>query len=338
MSQRPTIKDVAHKANVSLSTVSLVINNKGYVSDETRARVLRVIDELGFHPSRSARGLASRKTGNIGFILTLDHFTQSEPFYTKIFLGAEFEAQRHNFYILLTAVSKRFNPSKFVPRFLLEKNVDGVIIAGRIDKGLINYIDSLGLPLVLIDYEFNRNIFSTILINNFKGAQQAVQHLLGEGHRKIGFIGGDIKHPSIAQRFEGYKDTLLANGIELHPAWIETEQPDTGYEDGYRAAKLLCKSQKDRPTSIFAANDAMALGGMKYCKEIGMTIPNDIAFVGFDNIEASYISDPPLTTVDVHKEEMGVMGVRTLVNILKEGNGVVRQIHTSVELIVRYSS
>jgi DNA-binding LacI/PurR family transcriptional regulator len=77
---------------------------------------------------------------------------------------------------------------------------------------------------------------------------------------------------------------------------------------------------------------------MKYCKEIGMTIPNDIAFVGFDNIEASYISDPPLTTVDVHKEEMGVMGVRTLVNILKEGNGVVRQIHTSVELIVRYSS
>jgi LacI family transcriptional regulator len=338
MAQRPTIKDVARKANVSLSTVSLVLNNKGYVSQRTKERVERVIHELGYHPTSSARGLALRRSGNIGFILTNDHFTQSEPFYTKVFLGAEFEAQRHNFYILLTTVGRKFNPQKSVPRFLIEGNVDGVIIAGRIDKRLIEYINSMNLPLVLIDYEVNNSIYSTILINNYKGAQRAVRHLIDEGHRMVGFIGGDIKHPSIAHRFEGYKEALASNGIELRQAWVETGQPDTRFEDGYNAAARLYSTPGRKPTAVFAVNDAMALGALKYFNEMGVAVPGEIAIVGFDNIEASYRSKPSLTTIDVHKEEMGVMAVRTLVNILKEGNGVVRQIHTSVELIVRESS
>jgi LacI family transcriptional regulator len=338
MAHRPTIKDVAKKANVSLSTVSLVINNKGYVSPETRSKVERVISELGFYPTSSARGLASRKSGNLGFIITLDHFTQAEPFYTKIFLGAEFEAQKYHYYILLTTVGRMFNPNKTVPRFLLEKNVDGVIVAGRIDQKLVDYIDSLNLPLVLIDYEFPRMRYSTILINNYKGAQQAVEHLLENDHKKIGFIGGDIKHPSIAQRFEGYSETLYSSGIEPDASWISVDQPDTGVDDGYNAAKKIFRQTANRPTAIFAANDAMAIGALKFFKELQIHVPQEISLVGFDNIEAGYRVEPKLTTVDVHKEEMGVMGVRTLVNTIKEGNGVVRNVHTSVDLIVRDSS
>ncbi|HEX9614557.1 MAG TPA: LacI family DNA-binding transcriptional regulator, partial [Bacteroidota bacterium] len=132
MKQRPTIKDVARKAGLSLSTVSLVLNEKENVSVETRTKVLKIINELDYHPRRSARGLASKLTGNIGFILTDDHFTQAEPFYTKIFLGTEFEARKHNYYVLLTTVGRTVKESAEVPRFLLEQNVDGVVIAGRI--------------------------------------------------------------------------------------------------------------------------------------------------------------------------------------------------------------
>jgi LacI family transcriptional regulator len=338
MAHRPTIKDVAKKANVSLSTVSLVINKKGYVSEETRSKVERIITELGYYPTSSARGLASRTSGNLGFILTSDHFTQSEPFYTKIFLGAEFEAQKHNYYVLLTTIGRTFHPHKNIPRFLLEKNVDGVIVAGRIDKKLVEYIDTLNLPLVLIDYDFPRMQYSTILINNYKGAQQAVEHLIENGHRKIGFIGGDMKHPSIAQRFEGYSETLYASGIEPEPSWISVDQTDTGIDDGYTAARKIFKHAPNQPTSIFAANDAMAIGALKYFKEQHFRVPQDVSIVGFDNIEAGYRVEPKLSTIDVNKEEMGVLGVQTLVNTIKEGNGVVRNVHTSVDLLVRDSS
>ena len=169
MKIRPTIKDVAKRAGLSLSTVSLAINNSGYVSKETRIRVLKVVEELGYHPSRAARGLASRKSGNVGFILTDDHFCQAEPFYTKVFLGTEFEARKHNYYILLTTVGRRFTKNGSTPRFLLERNIDCVIIAGKISERLVDYIEGLGLPIVLVDYELPRKRLSMVLIDNRKG-------------------------------------------------------------------------------------------------------------------------------------------------------------------------
>ena len=135
--KRPTIKDVARESGFSLSTVSLVINDRGYVSPETRQKIIDVVGRLGYHPTRSARGLASRTSGNIGFILTEDHFSQAEPFYTKIFLGTEFEARNFHYYILLTTVASEFSRVQ-TPRFLLERNVDGVIIAGKVSPKLIS--------------------------------------------------------------------------------------------------------------------------------------------------------------------------------------------------------
>lgn len=149
-----------------MSTVSLVINKSGHVSGATRKRVLDVIDKLGYHPSHSARPLASKTSGNIGFILTEDHFSQAEPFYTKIFLGTEFDARRHHYYILLTTVANTFKEHESVPRFLLERNVDGVIISGKINEKLVDYIVDLGLPIVLIDFSLPKKRLSSVLIDN----------------------------------------------------------------------------------------------------------------------------------------------------------------------------
>ena len=173
-----TIKDVASRAGVSLSTVSLVLNNKHNVSEETRLKVQQTIDELKYHPRRVARGLASKTTGNIGFIVTENHFSRAEPFYTKVFLGTEFEARQHDYYVLLTTVKKSFRRSQHIPRFLLEKNVDGVILAGTIPTSLIDYIRETDLPFVMVDYLPKSGPCSAVLIDNFEGAYRAVTHLI----------------------------------------------------------------------------------------------------------------------------------------------------------------
>lgn len=156
MKKKHSIEDVAHIAGLSVSTVSLVINNRGNVSPLTRQKVLEVVERLSYHPMRSARGLASKTSGNLGFILTENHFSQAEPFYTKIFLGTEFESRNHDYYILLTTVPKTFGSGRQIPRFLLERNVDGVIVAGKVNAKLIDYIDSIGIPIVLVDFEASR--------------------------------------------------------------------------------------------------------------------------------------------------------------------------------------
>jgi LacI family transcriptional regulator len=337
MKRKSTIRDVAKKAGMSLSTVSLVINDKENVSVETRRRVNEIISELGYHPQRSARGLASQSSGNIGFILTEDHFSHAEPFYTRIFLGAEFEARKHNYYILLTTVGLTIKATKELPRFLLEHNVDGVIIAGKISASWIDFIAERNIPLLLIDYDLPRYNLSSVGIDNRTGAKLAVAHLRRGGHTKIGFIGGDIHHPSINHRYTAYRDTLQGMGIELSSTWIDIDEPNTRMVDGYEAGKKIFSHNSNRPTAIFAANDAMALGCMKYLKEAGLKIPNDVAIVGFDNVEAGLPVEPRLTTVNVHREEMGCVAIRRMAEMIRDKSQVVTKTVTPVELVVRES-
>lgn len=337
MKRKPTIKDVAKKAGLSVSTVSLVLNNKGYVSEEKRQKVLNIIKDLDYHPQRSARGLASKLSGNIGFILTEDHFTHSEPFYTRIFLGTEIEARNHNYYVLLTTVSKNVKETPEVPRFLLEHNVDGVIIAGKIGSSWIEYIRERNLPLVLIDYEKNEKNISTVLIDNFHGAKKAVEHLIRGGHSRIGFIGGDIEHPSIAQRYSGFCQTINERNIAMVENWISISEPETQSINGYKAAKKIFQNKNNFPTALFIANDAMALGCMRYLKEIGKRIPDDVAIVGFDNVEMGLLSEPRLTTINVHREEMGRIAVKRIVEMMQSKSNLVTKTITPVELVTRES-
>ena len=336
-SRRHTIRDVARKSGLSVSTVSLVLNEKSNVATETRQKVQKVIAELNYHPQRSARGLASQSSGNIGIILTEDHFTLTEPFYTKIFLGTELEARKHNYYVLLTTVGSTVRQTKDMPRFFLEHNVDGVIIAGKIGASWVEYVRDQNLPVVLIDFDFPHHRTSTVTTDNRGGARLVVEHFLGLGHTKIGFIGGDIKHPSIAERYNAYCDTLEARDIEIPTSWKSIDEPDTRTENGYRAAKRMFSLTAERPTAIFAANDALALGCMKYCREVGLPIPDAVAIAGFDNVEAGLYVEPRLTTVNVHREEMGSVAVRRLVEMIRERNDVVIGTTTSVELVIRES-
>jgi LacI family transcriptional regulator len=336
MKGRPTIKDVARKAGLSLSTVSLVLNKRQNVSDETRRKVLEVINELGYHPQRSARGLASSLSGNIGFVLTDDHFTQAEPFYTKIFLGTEFEARKHNYYVLLTTVARTVRETDEIPRFLLEQNVDGVIIAGRIGLSWIEYIRRLKLPLVLIDYDVSRYHLSSVVMDNRGGAQLVVDHLHSGGHTKIGFVGGDLDHPSIAERYSSFRETMQSRGLSVNDAWVQVDESDTRTDNGYSAMQKILSST-DRPTAIFAVNDAMAIGSIQCLKESGLRVPYDMAVVGFDNIEAGLYVEPRLTTINVHREQMGELALRRIMEMITHQTNIVTKTLAPVELVVRES-
>ncbi len=204
-----TIKDVALKAGVAQSTVSLVINDRTNVAPDTRQKVLNAIKELDFHPRHSARNLALAKGGSIGFVLTEQFFRVSEPFYTRILLGAEFEAEQQGFYTLLSRVKDPFDYPKDIPRFLLDKSVDGIIVAGRAPKRLLRFIKEKKIPCVLVDFKLPSIKTNHVLIDNINGSKEAVRHLISVGHSRIGFVAGSSTHPSIQERYEGYRQVMI---------------------------------------------------------------------------------------------------------------------------------
>lgn len=332
-----TIKDVARRANVSPATVSLVIHKHKRISDSTRARVLQAIKELNYHPSRSARGLVSKQSGNIGFILRDDHFSRSEPFYTRVFLGTEFQARDDEYYILLTTVSSNFQKGDPLPRFVLERNVEGIILAGKVPLPLIEGLATHDIPLVFVDYYPPTGEYPAVMIDNISGGVQATSHLLELGHRRIAFVAGDIDHPSITERFQGYKIALEKAGISIDTSITITDAPLPDRKGGYEAAKKLFRKKTD-VTAIFTCNDAMAIGVMQYLKEQKIKVPTQISLIGFDDLEANLMMDPPLSTLRVPKEDMGIQAMRLMVESLQNQKMIPKKILIPVQLIARGST
>jgi LacI family transcriptional regulator len=332
-----TIKDVAKKAKVSVATVSLVIHNHQRISPETKTKVRKAIRELDYHPTRSARGLVSKRTGNLGFIVTEDHFLRSEPFYTKIFLGTEFQARENEYYVLLTTVSSQFDDKEILPRFVLERNVEGIIIAGKVPTPLLHQLESYKIPLLFIDYTpYNAN-YPVVMIDNIAGGTLATEHLIQCGHHHIAFVAGDIDHPSIRDRFIGYKMALDKAGISFESHLTLTDAPYPDRDNGYKLANRLL-NQAHNFTAVFACNDAMAIGILQCLKEKKLRVPEDVSLIGFDDVEADLSLDPPLTTIKVPKVDMGIEAVKLMIDILQEKSRGPRKILMPVELVTRKST
>jgi LacI family transcriptional regulator len=341
--QRSTIHDVAAEAEVSISTVSLVMNDKSGVGSATRDRVLRAAQRLEYVPTQAARRLALQRTSNIGFVVREDHFSRSEPFYTRVFLGTEFEARLHSFYVLLTTIPTKYSSLEHTPRFLRERNVDGVLVAGKVDSEFIDEVRALDLPVVLIDYE--TDTCPAVMIDNQNGARAAVNHLIERGHRHIAFLGAEMDHPGIRSRQEGYRLALAAANIDALPEWIITS--DTGTPT-FKTGTELAEQMLDlapRATAVFCANDAMALGVLEKARQRGLRVPEDLAVAGFDDVPAAASALPTLTTVRVFKEQLGELALRTLVDLMAgeqdEKRSYARSSHSiklTTELVVRDST
>ncbi len=327
----PTIHDVAKKAGVSPSTVSRVLNDKPGISEATRARVLQAARELGYIPDMSARGLAARRTMNLGFLVHPRHTLGPHSFYGEVLAGVDQEARKHGYHLVFAAEGDR--P---VPNMVQQNRVDGLILAGcDIPRETIVNLRLQGVPLVLVDNHLER--VNSIIIDNEGGAYEATAHLIRLGHRRIAFLCEWLGDLSFRERFEGYRRALADHGIPFDERLVAEglpRQPRTGY---VAAQRLLDQVGDALPTAVVAANDLVAAETLRLLRERGLRVPEDVAVVGFDDGEVARHTVPPLTTVRVYRRELGALAVRRLLDLLEDPEQPPTHVRVFTKLIVRES-
>lgn len=307
-----TIKDIARLANVSPATVSKALNNKPDVAEATRKRILEVARAHHFTPNVFGQTLKSRKTQNIGLIFCREPYPlSSNPFYSRVLEGIEAELKLHQYNLILHFITE--TTYEQMPKIILQKQVDGVIMVGSFQRAFIEMIHDCEMPLVLVDPKSRMDDYHQILIDNEHGAVTAVSYLIKSGHRRIAFISGDLERLSFNQRFTGYKKALEQYQIPFDPALIRTG----GIENGYEHVNALL-NLKARPTAIFSANDINAIYGYRAIRDHKLNIPEDVSIIGFDDIELAHHSSPALTTIRVYKEELGSIAVRHLLKVIAQ--------------------
>ncbi len=336
--KRISIRDVAREAGVAISTVSLVMNGKANVAEETRARVAGAAEKLGYQPSRQARRLVQCDTGNVGFVLREDHFTRSEPFYTGIFLGVEFEARRQNRYVLLTTVPEVYRPALDEPRFLREHNVDGVLVAGKVDGAFLDALAALSLPVVLVDYSAPG--FASVEIDNEGAGRAMAEHFLRQGYRRPAFVGADPEHPSLRARLVGFRRGLADGGHPLDAARVYLSEDAPTRATGRTLARDVL-APREGPDAVFCANDALALGLIEVARAQGRSVPESLAVAGFDDVQSASESTPPLTTVRVFREHLGELSLLHLSGLITAAReartrpAAASAVRVATELVVR---
>ena len=329
-----TIKDVARHAGVSSMTVSRVINRSERVSPETRRRVEEAIAELGYVPSRLARGLIRQKTGTLALIVP----DVANPFFTLIVRGAEDVARRAGYRMILCDTRADLTIEREVIEEMIAHRVEGMVIAPVSDrsKGHLQRLASFGVQFVLIDRTV-RGIESDVVVgDNAGGARRLVEHLIDLGHRRIGFITESDEVSTARDRRQSYEAALASAGLPLDPALIvsSTVDPRGGYDGMRRLLEL-----DERPTAVFAVNNLVAVGAIEAVRTHGLEVPDDVALVCFDDIEYASRLYPFLTVMAQPAETLGTLGTQLLVERI-EGRAPEqhRVVLLPAQFIVRQSS
>lgn len=337
MGSNPTIKDVAKKAGVSITTVSFVLNKRSdmAISEGVKKRVFQAAQDLDYHPSAMAAGLAGKKTSNIGVIFYQQEHTISNQFYSFVVEGIVQETIEKNFNLLFSYVEAAYAGPAGLPKIVLEKNVAGVILIGRVHPGMVGDIQGRKIPVVAIDPSPLLKGVDTIHIDNREGGIKAGEHLIFRGHRQIGLLTKP-GIPSFDERAEGWRSAHLKNNIKLNEDLI-FELPNLSFWAAYEKGLEIFKKNK-RMTGLFCVNDEMAAGIVRAARESGKKVPKDLSLVGFDNITMSNYSDPPLTTISPAKQYMGKLAVSRILEAVENKDLPPKRHETPVELIVREST
>jgi DNA-binding LacI/PurR family transcriptional regulator len=326
-----TIRDVAARAGVSHQTVSRVINDNPNVADGTRERVLTAIRELGYVPSPMARGLISNQTRSIGVVAD----DISDQFFARVVAGAEAEARRRGYYLMIGSVEPDDDHRAYL-RLMLERRVEGLILA-RPSVSLSS--DELlpakkgGVPIISVAAELPG--FSLVDVDNIQGGYDATRHLLDRGHRAIATVLGPREWPSSAARFDGYRRALGEAGLAEDTALVE-HASDWGLESGRAAAASLLQ-RGVAFTALFAHSDLIALGAIRQLRESGRRVPEDVSVVGYDDLPVAAYVDPPLTTVHQPMHEVGALAAALVLNQLAGRDGAAGTHLLPAELVIRES-
>jgi LacI family transcriptional regulator len=327
-----TIKDLAKAAGVSVTTISRVVNgNYSGVSEETKNRILVLVNNMGYKPNAIARGLVTRRTKTIGLIIP----DVSNEFFSSIARGAEDEANGREYNVFLCNTDEDVFKEKQYLAALNEKCVDGILYAGTV-KGKSNEILNLKekqFPLVIIDRQIEDIEISGVFIDNIEGAYKATNYLIKLGHSNIACITGPLSDRNACDRLEGYKKALKDNSIAYDS--LKVMEGNFKVDGGMNAMKELLRIEKI--SAVFASNDLMAYGAYKIIKSRKMHIPTEISIIGFDDNALSDIIEPELTTIRQPAYEMGKLSARMLIDILEKKSSHKVITRLIPELVIRNS-
>jgi LacI family transcriptional regulator len=336
MNQNPspkvTIIDVAAEAGVSFGTVSRVINNDVHVKQETRERVLKAVQRLGFVANRQARSLAGGKSNSIG-VLVPDLGT---GYIGEIIRGIDAELSLKNLDLILYTTHRTASKEANYVANLAKGMVDGLLLV--LPRSPADYIGTLTLrnfPFVLIDHQGTGRDCPAVGATNWQGAYNATEYLIKLGHNRIGFITGSMDLSCSKDRLDGYRSALRTHHIPDGPELI---YEGTFFQpDGYAGTCALLDINNP-PTAIFASNDVMALGAMDAVRSHGLRVPEDVSVLGFDDIPQAALVRPTLTTVRQPLEQMGRVATQMLLDMLKNPEKEIDRVELPTELMARGST
>ena len=337
-----TMRDIAQKAGVSRATVSYILNNKpisSRIPDETRENILRISKELNYRPNQIAISLTQNKTRTIGVVFA----NALGTFMNEIIDGIDRVVHRHDYNLFLCISDDDWQKEARYVRMLRERRVDGMIVflvsCRKDEKANHSHLLKVkkdGIPLVFIDRYLPDTDIDYVVTDDFAGSYEAVSHLIKLGHRKIGHITGPIDCTSVQNRLAGYKKALIDADIEIEERYIRTRD---SIEDGvaYEITKDLLLMD-DRITAIFAVNDGVAIEAFQAIKESGLSVPEDIALVGFGNSIESALIEVPLTVIAQPKSEIGGKAAEILIEKIEQPETAkIQQIAIKPNLKIRAS-
>jgi len=325
------LEDVAKRARVSIATVSRVVNNVGPVKNVTRARVLRAIQELKYHPNIHARTLAGGKSRTLGMIAS----NLENPFFLDIFRALESDAHRRGYEVLVANTD--YQPRRLVSsvHLMMGRRLAGLaVIVSEMEPSLIQELTESNLPIVFYDVGTPARNISNIKVRYEKGIQRVAEYLYSVGHRRMGFVGHHTSLEPLLDRKKSFLDTMKRYAGEVEFATVADRDGPAGGQQATR--QLLASGFK--PTAIICVNDFMALGVMKELREQGLHVPRDVSVTGYDNISLSEFAFPPLTTLNIPRETIGHLAFSALVPEHDEAQVRGREFLIDPELVIREST
>lgn len=313
--RRPTMKDVARHAGVSVSTVSYVLNNSGPVATARRARVLDAVRVLNYTPNESARSLKRRSSSAIGLVVP-DLVNQ---FFALVAEGVEQAAAERDALVVLCAPQATGRPEDHNTRLLQSQRLDGVVYLSGTGTApaMILELAQSG-PVVLVDEQIPGSGLPAVVTSSRRGARELGRHVLEQGHQKIAVIGGPPVLWTANQRLAGYREAFASAGLD--PDEVPVIPGDYRQGSGYKVAqRLLSGPPEEQPTALICANDLMAFGAIEYCRSAGLRVPEDVSVAGFDDVPVAALISPALTTVSQPARDLGYAAGRILFDQFENG-------------------
>jgi len=296
-----TIRDVAKLAGVSVATVSRVLNQNGYVNEETEKRVRKAIEELNYKPNEVARTLFKKTSKTIGLIVP----DISNPFFPELVRAIEDVMNIYDYTVILCNSDEKSEKEKQYMDVLKQKYVDGMILTTS--QLAVEEVIELDMPIVVLD-RLSDHTFPSVIADNYNGARLATRHLYDIGCRKIAHIQGPSHVVNAMQRFYGYRDEMKRLGLWEHALVIQGN-----YQLKQAKEAVVQALQTNQVDGIFAGNDAMAVGALKAVQQLGLRVPEDVAIIGYDGIPLTEMTTPELSTISQPIYEMGAIAARLLV-------------------------